>query len=98
MVLNGPGKVQASDENGRKHHPSSVSDTRTNCSHCTAKLSELGFARSADSGKFAIPTADGTILTLTASSAAVGKYFPGHKCEKPLERSCGVNLLVCQPK
>lgn len=82
MVLNGPRKAQASDGNGRKHNPTSVSAMRTNCSHCPAKLSELVVAHSADPGKFAVPTADGTILTVkSACSAAVGKYFPGYKSE-----------------
>lgn len=61
--------------------------------------SEPGLAHSADSGKFAFPTADGTVLKLkSASSAAMGKRCLSYKSESSWKGSYRVSLLICQCK
>lgn len=54
---------------------------------------------SVDSGKFAIPTADGTVLKLkSTSSAAAGKRCLSYKAESSWKGSYRVSLLICQCK
>lgn len=61
--------------------------------------SQPELAHSADSEKFAIPTADGTVLKLkSASSAAAGKRCLSYKAESSWKGSYRVSLLICQCK
>lgn len=87
--MSDPGKAEASDRDGS--HSTACPSFGTNQS-CVARRSELTTADCADREKFAIPTADGTVLKL--KSGCKGKFA-----------AWAVNLSVpsrilwiCQPK
>lgn len=88
--INDPGMVEASDRGGS--HSTTCPPPGANQKTCVARPSELTTADSEDSGKSAVPTADGTILKL--KPACKGKCCLG--CES--ERSFKGMLWICQPK
>lgn len=71
----------------------------TKSQSCAGRLGELAVADCAQPGKFAIPTADGTVLKLnSACEAARGNIAWAANVKAPARGSCGVSLLICQHK